>query len=223
MNKNISLSIVILLLAIGMLFNVSASLGTFKQNDCVNIRVLNNCSTTNLIEINNLNNTYVINSAMTKIGGQTFNYTFCNTSSIGLYSYSWNPSCIDCSVNDCGNSFEITQNGQQPASGNVIIAFSILFIIVLFYSVYMIIHMLAHMFTLDYDALDMAMAIGGYIALLGVNLLERIYLMNPVLESWMDLFISIGLWTHLLLPIFSFVFILTAGQMIKRRLYTPNI
>ena len=218
MKNKIILSLMLGIIMISLIGIASASLGTFKQNSCIDIRVLANCSTVNLTEVNG----EVLNAPMSLMGGQTFNYSFCNTSSIGSYSYSWSPSCVDCSTGNCGNNFVITQNGQEQASGNVIIAFSILFIIVLFYSVYMIINMLAHVFTLDYDAMDMALTLGGYIALLGVNLLERIYLMNPVLEGWMNLFISIGLWTHVILPIMSFIFVLTVGQFIKVKLWTPQ-
>ena len=101
----------------------SASLGTFKQGEPVNIRILANCSSINLTEVNDGVNTFVINSVMTKIGGQTFNYTFLNTSSIGTYSYSWNNPCVDCSTNECGNSFDVTKYGNNTVLWLVIIVF----------------------------------------------------------------------------------------------------
>jgi len=89
----------------------SANLGTVAQDECMNIRVLANCSAINLSEVTNKDQTFVINDVMTKVG-QTFNYSFCNTSVIGTYSYSWNNFCVDCSTNACGNSFEVTYNGD---------------------------------------------------------------------------------------------------------------
>lgn len=90
---------------------VSANLGCFKQNEPVSIRVLANCSSINLTEVTILNKAYVINSPMTHIGGQTFNYTFFNATDLGEYSFSWNNPCVDCSKGDCGNSFTVTHSG----------------------------------------------------------------------------------------------------------------
>jgi hypothetical protein len=89
----------------------SASLGTFKQNEIVDIRILANCTNVDLTEVNDGTNTFLINSAMTNLGGQTWSYNFTNTSKIGTYSYSWNNPCVDCATNDCGNSFEVTATG----------------------------------------------------------------------------------------------------------------
>lgn len=108
---------------------VSSSLGSFKQGDCISIRVLANCTNVNLTEVTILNNTYVINKQMTLLGGQTFNYTFCNTSYLGEYSYSWNNYCVDCSNNDCGNTFEVTPTGYTISTSKSIIILIGLFIL----------------------------------------------------------------------------------------------
>ena len=92
---------------------ISANLGTFKGGECVNIRVLANCSQINLTEVTSPNQTFIINSPMTYLGGQTFNYSFCNTTSLGSYTYSWNNPCADCSQGDCGNDFEVNAIGTQ--------------------------------------------------------------------------------------------------------------
>jgi hypothetical protein len=98
---------------------ISANLGTFKQNDCVNIRVLSNCSSVDLVEIDDGTNTYIINSAMENLGGQTFNYSFCNTSKLGTYAYSWDEDCVDCSGGLCGNSFEVSSTGEIYDQSNL--------------------------------------------------------------------------------------------------------
>lgn len=95
---------------------ISADLGTVKQGDCINIRVLANCSAVNITEVTNGLNEYIINDVMTNLGGQTFNYTFCNTSTLGTYDYSWNNICVDCSQGDCENSFEVTATGADKIS-----------------------------------------------------------------------------------------------------------
>lgn len=106
---------------------VSADLGTFVSGRCVNIRVLLNCtSQINLTEVTANNQTYSINSPMTNLGGQTYNYSFCNTNSFGTYSYSWNNPCVDCSLGSCGNSFEINGIGSTLSSSQAILYIVIL-------------------------------------------------------------------------------------------------
>lgn len=130
--KKFSLLFGIMFFSIMLLSLSSASLGQFGRNECVDIRVLANCSSINLIEVNDGQVTYNISSAMTHISGQTFAYSFCNTSRIGTYSYSWDNSCIDCATNDCGNSFEVT-NGN--AIFYIILAAILVLIIILGFSI----------------------------------------------------------------------------------------
>lgn len=109
MNK-IYLSLILTILMISI---ASASLGEFKQNDIVNIRVLANCSSITLTEVRGIN----ISEPMKLISGQTFEYNFNQTSLIGTYAYSWDNPCVDCSQNECGNSFEITPSGFKDTLG----------------------------------------------------------------------------------------------------------
>jgi len=123
----------ILLLAIFLVLPmVSSSLGTWKQNTCVNIRVLANCSEVNLTEVTHNNLSFVINSPMTHLGGQTFNYSFCNTSQLGLYTYSWDNVCVDCSQGDCGNEFIINGSGQNVTQSQITLIIIGLVVIVIF-------------------------------------------------------------------------------------------
>jgi hypothetical protein len=112
---------------------VKADLGTFRQGDCVSLRVLSNCSSVNLTEVSSNNYTYVINQQMTRLGGQTYNYTFCNTSAIDTYTYSWFPSCQDCATQvNCGNSFSVTPTGNilSSATSNILITGEIIILLI---------------------------------------------------------------------------------------------
>lgn len=122
--------LILFAIALLLVFGVSASLGTFKQGECISIKVLANCSNINLTEVTNANGTFVLNGAMTNLGGQTFNYTFCNTTYLGKYAYSWNNPCIDCSLYDCGNEFYVTTTGKDY--GNIIPLFIFLGGLILF-------------------------------------------------------------------------------------------
>lgn len=117
MDKRFYLFIFALLLVLPLM---NASLGTFTQNENISIRVLANCSGINLTEVTTGTTSYIINSPMTHLGGQTFNYTFSNTSILGEYSYSWDNPCVDCSNGGCGNGFTITPNGNSLNSGESI-------------------------------------------------------------------------------------------------------
>jgi hypothetical protein len=121
---------VLILITLVESFLVGAELNPIQQYKCADIRVLSNCSSVNLTEVTNVNTTYVINSAMTHLGGQTFNYSFCNTSLLGEYTYSWNDPCVDCSSSGCGNSFPVTATGQVLTGAKVTV-YLLIFIIAL--------------------------------------------------------------------------------------------
>jgi hypothetical protein len=112
-----------LLLGIFLISFCSAGLGTSKQNDCVSIVVQSNCSSVILNQVTSTSsgNMFFINTSMQHLSGQDFNYTFCNTSYLGEYDYSWNEDCVDCSGGLCGNKFEITPSGNTLSTGESII------------------------------------------------------------------------------------------------------
>lgn len=122
------LIILILLSVIFVSINVKAELGTWKQNDCVNIRVLSNCSSVNISEVTVGQNVFIVNKNMQKLAGQTYNYSFCNTSTIGTYTYSWNPSCTDCSTGNCGNTFTVSESGTKLGLPHAIIVIVFIFL-----------------------------------------------------------------------------------------------
>lgn len=122
----------VLILSIIHVGFANASLGTFQQNNCANIRILSNCSSVNLVEISNGKIDYYINSSMTHLAGQTFNYSFCNTSEMSVYSFSWYDSCTDCSQGSCGNNFDVTADGHPYSNFPIeflMIALALIFLI----------------------------------------------------------------------------------------------
>jgi len=80
-----------IVLSIAYIHFVSAeqsNLGTMKQNDCINLyQTCDDCSYVNLTSIKYPEGSIeTFNLMMTK-SGQNFNYSFCNTSAIGDYTY----------------------------------------------------------------------------------------------------------------------------------------
>jgi len=92
--KNVKKEVKIILIAIVLgififwcinLVNAS-TLGAYKQNECVKlIQTCGNCSYVNISSVNYPNSTQILGQVkMTKIG-TLYNYTFCNTTTIGAY------------------------------------------------------------------------------------------------------------------------------------------
>jgi len=115
------LSVIIGIILLSMISLTSAKLEPVKQNEIAIIKVLSNCSSVNITEITSGNNINILNAPMTYIGGQTFMYNFTGTYKIGEYTYSWDDPCIDCSIDNCGNSFEVTPSGFITTLGFYVI------------------------------------------------------------------------------------------------------
>lgn len=90
-----------LLIVLFSIFSISASLGTFKPNSCVNIKTILNATQVNISTISSpLNSTILVtNQPMTK-NGLTFNYSFCNTLALGTYVYDYYDQSGNVYVND---------------------------------------------------------------------------------------------------------------------------
>lgn len=206
------------LLALFVLPLVSADLGNFQQGNCVNIvETCSNCTYNNITSIAYPNSTFALNDASMSKSGSVYTYSFCNTSSLGTYSIT--------GLNDLGtwkDSFKITGNGNSDPSGIVILGFSIVFILILGYLIYMLVYMLAHIITIDYDLLDVGATVGGYFMLLGIQMLQKYYLGNPDITSWLNMFVQIGIWTHVIIPMFALVISLTIGSYVKKKVATAK-
>lgn len=119
---------VFIIFAIFFLFiftiNISqARLGEFPQGTCVDIKTISNSSSINISSINYPNTTTAIsNQVMTKVG-QTFNFTFCDTQTLGVYTYDY----FDAEGFGFVNDFLITPIGDSIDTGS-----SILYIIIIF-------------------------------------------------------------------------------------------
>jgi hypothetical protein len=103
----------LIILSIFLVSFVSANLGTYKQGDCVNIKTILNSSSVNISTISYPNSIVVISNQIMTKQGQTFNYTFCNTSNLGTYIYDYFDSNGDVYV----NSFDVTPSGFTDTLG----------------------------------------------------------------------------------------------------------
>ncbi len=82
---------ILLTLILGMVFLSFASaqqgsLGTFKQNECVNlIQTCDNCTYNNISRVIYPNSTIILSNAVMTKDDTFYNYTFCNTTLLGTY------------------------------------------------------------------------------------------------------------------------------------------
>jgi hypothetical protein len=104
--------ILIMILGLLLISFASASLGTFKQGDCVDIKTILNTTAVTISSLNYPNSSTALGITNMNKNGLTFNYTFCNTSSLGTYNYDYNDSEGNVYVND----FLVTANGQTQST-----------------------------------------------------------------------------------------------------------
>lgn len=100
--------ILVMIIGLFLISFCSASLGTFKQGDCVDIKTILNTSAVTISSLNYPNSSTALGITEMEKNGLTFNYTFCNTSTLGNYNYDYNDSEGNVYVND----FLVTANGQ---------------------------------------------------------------------------------------------------------------
>lgn len=124
MNKNIFLFLGIFLFLFSLAF-VSASIGSYAQNSCVDIKIILNTTSINISSIDYPNSTTAIsNQLMNSSGGMMFSYNFCDTSTLGSYKFYY----FDSEGNVYDNSFEVTPTGQPT---NNVQLYSRIFLILL--------------------------------------------------------------------------------------------
>jgi len=109
--------------------SVNADLGTFKNGDCMSIITSLNSSYINIsILANPSSHIFLRNVGMEK-SGSGFNYTFCNTTENGKYTYGY---CDDTTA--CfSNEFYVNPNGSEftTAQGLIFIIILIVFLLLL--------------------------------------------------------------------------------------------
>ena len=110
-----------ILIGLFLISFTSASLGTFKQGDCVDIKTILNTSAVTISSLNYPNTSNILGiTSMTK-KGLTFNYTFCNTTTLGTYTYSYNDSEGNVYVNDFMIGTDLTTGTSIIYVGFIII------------------------------------------------------------------------------------------------------
>ena len=218
---NILIFSIVLILVIAPL--IIAETETYKIDQETNLRftcTLNEAIPTGAsynITISYPNGTlFIDNQATTAQGSGAFNYTTTFTDT-GLYKVQ--NFCYDGTYSYSSTGYyDITGNGKTAPNENIILFFSIAILILLGFGLYSLILSMGHFASLDLDVVDVAKSFGVYFAILGLYQLSLIYLGSPQIETWLILFIKIGAWTHILIPLVGFVISITIGGLKKKKM-----
>jgi hypothetical protein len=124
--------ILIIMLGIVLTSLVSAGLGTFKSGDCVDIKTILNTTDVTISSLSYPNSTNALGITNMDKSGLTFNYTFCDTSTIGTYYYDYNDSEGNVYVND----FEITPSGVNQTTSQGLGSLAFLFLMMMLMGVF---------------------------------------------------------------------------------------
>lgn len=100
--KLINIAAIMWLCFLMLLASSSAYLGTFQQNQCIPIVTVLNSSTVNISTLVSPapNSTILLSNVVMTKSGNAFNYTFCNTSILGTYTYGFCDDGGECYSND---------------------------------------------------------------------------------------------------------------------------
>ena len=219
MNKNIILIALMLILVSPMVLADIEIYELNKETDLKFTCTLNNQIPTGAsynITISYPNGTtFIDNAEATAKGNGAFNYTTTFTEA-GTYKVQM--FCYDGVYSYSGvGYYEITGNGKAAPQGNVILFFSIAFLILIGFALYSLIMSIGHLASLDLDVVDLAKSFGVYFSILGLYMLSQLYLGNTQIDNWLLLFIKIGWITHLIVPMVAFILSITIGSLRKKK------
>jgi hypothetical protein len=138
-----------------------------------------------------------------------------NFSELGIYHKGIN--CLTIDKKQGGvltQSFEITFTGNQPAEGIVIVIFSIIFIALFFFALLSFFKALELAISFNMDLIDVATLMGTYFSMWFFYYINSEYLGNALMNTILEMAISIGAVTHVFLPMVAFLvsFIMTNLQ-----------
>lgn len=206
-NYNLFLLFLIVgLLSITYVSSEDVTIGKAKMGDTIELyEICDNCSYVNLSNVIYPNKTFALNGqfATTKTGS-TFNYSFSDTSTVGIYFYTM---CGDLNgVNTCQTiSFEVTKSGESNFGDIGVMFVYILFTIALVGNVVFLFLTIAKLATSNETLTGVLVSWGFFILMIVVNFLGKNYINSTFIESLSDLTITITTWSNGVLPLISLV------------------
>jgi hypothetical protein len=218
MNKRITLMMMVLGLMIFLVPSVFSYI-PHQYNTTLEFTISsNNATECNVSAMDYPDGVRYLDLVMTK-SGQVFNTTVHRSNFTDLGDYCFKVVCTD------GVSFEvgsicrtITESGNENPEGITVITFSIIFFILVGWLIFTLFLNIGRIIELNADILDVSMAIIGYFGLLFYYYFSQIYFAKEFVLDMSLLFIRIGGFTHMVLPILALVLSMTLGELKKQKL-----
>lgn len=224
MIRNIALLSILFLLFIPLVSSES-DLGFFKANQDANLVIkceqngylcsgaVCNISVQNPLGVdivsldgatNNLNNiNYTLNSSQ--------------NSEVGLYQGQL--TCQSGSLNDTESfTFETTYTGQKDPPGLIFLLFVGGFIVIMFFMFLTLVNSLVRininsLNDLKFDLVDLGQSFAIYFLLWGFLAMHIIYLNHPLINSIVDVALTVGRFTHIIIPGVLFLITMLTGNL----------
>jgi hypothetical protein len=187
------------------LISATTTLGTYKLNECVELRqTCASCSYVNFTRVSYPNSTIALGNVQASQSGSLFTYQFCNTSALGVYIVD-GIGDVDGTDTIFVYDFEVTLSGNKSPEGIVIVIFSIIFIAMVVFGIVYFLKCLARVVEFDMDLIDTAYLMSIYFAIWIFHAFSYDYLGNTLIYDLLDIFIKIGAFTHVFLAIVGFM------------------
>lgn len=138
-----------------------------------------------------------------------------NISTTGFYAY-----IVQCNGTTLGCAdkgyFQVTGNGKAEATGNVVVFFSIIYILMGLLICYMGLYSLGHLLKLDFDLKDLGLNWGMFFATVIIYYLQDVYMGDAGVSEWLLLMVQVAGIIFVLVPIIAFILSLMIGTLNKR-------
>lgn len=191
---------------IGLVSSAQESLGTFEQDEDINlIQMCDGCTSLTISAVTYPNGTIAISSvSMSSTDNYYYNYTLDSAYTNPLGKYTVNG--YDNGGEVFSYDIEVTENGWDKPSENIIISYSILFFLVLSLLLFTIYSNIVHLASNDTDLRDIAYSLGAFILLLVYYYFANIYFPKVFVMDILQILLSVTGFTHIFVPMTSFIF-----------------
>lgn len=156
----------------------------------------------------------LINNQLMTNKGSHHNYTLNSSSTSILGVYEATAMCEDgTEANFDTFYYQITFTGNPPPSDTTKLGFMLGFIVILCLMVITIINVTGHTIKLDTDFKDVAYSFCIYFSVLALKSFNLTYGNNSLIDTFSNLFIKVGAFTHILFPLIALVLTFTLGKL----------
>lgn len=176
-----------------------------------------NAAVCNLTIYNPDMSTLIYGKTMTNnIAYHNWTLTASQTANLGVYEST--VMCTDGADNNFDTFYyQVTYNGNPEPSDFTKVAFMIFFMIILIMMVLSIINVALTGVSLTTNFKDIAISYCSFFAVLALKNFNITYGNNYLIDTFSDLFISVGVWTHIFIPLVALILSMTVGVLIRKR------